>query len=437
VLGRLTSRKMNSVAAAMLAILGVTAASTAFAQEIISRREANGQFSSPSRPNMQPNDLRLDCATPAELAQLQAWATENNALAAQEKTLYQKLGQLEENTKPIADQIRDAQSQLKQVERGNIPPGLGQFVDRPASIAALKEKISSLQGQLKDQPEINQIITQIKAGWPRLDAVRESYYRLIDQIRARPCVKLYHVGTLRKRAEPPPEKPKEVGLRTGPMVGPPTGFAGFYIGGNLNGNFNWLGQTETFKATNDVTNRFSDSSNAVGGGFDVGFLFSPWNNNILVGPSASIDILRQDTNHTFPPSPFFLGQTINAIGTLNGQIGVVARPGLFLYGELGLAVVNVDQKLNFSGPVTSVNQTVPGVNFGIGFAFQPANWQVAGIPVAVFGQYNHIILQDATFDNPGSTGFKYRNQNDIDLIKIGIRALIDPDAGKRLWRENH
>ena len=174
---------------------------------------------------------------------------------------------------------------------------------------------------------------------------------------------------------------------------------------------------------------------SVGGGFGAGFLFSPWNNNILVGPSASIDFLRQDTIHTFPPGPFFLGQTTNVIGTVNAQIGVVARPGLFLFGEFGLAVVNVDQKLNFSGPVTSVNQNVTGANVGVGFVFQPANWQIAGFPVAVVAQYNHIFLQDAQFNNPGSPGFTYNNQNSFDVFKLGIRVpFFHPDRGRVILR---
>jgi opacity protein-like surface antigen len=225
------------------------------------------------------------------------------------------------------------------------------------------------------------------------------------------------VGTLRK-----PEERADIGARIGGPRVETVGFTGFYIGGFVAGNFNTLGQTETFKMTDDVTNRFSDKSNAVGGGFNAGFLFSPWNSNILVGPSASVDFLNQDTNHTFPGN-FFLGQTINIIGTVNGQIGVAATPGLFVYGELGLAFANLDHKLNFSGPVTSVNQTVPGVNLGIGAAFQP-HWEFAGHPVALFAQYNHVILQNATFDNPGSLGFTYRNQNDFDVFKIGLRLHI-------------
>jgi opacity protein-like surface antigen len=236
---------------------------------------------------------------------------------------------------------------------------------------------------------------------------------------------------LRTGKRPEVEERADIGRGIGGPRVEAASFTGFYVGGFVSGNFNTLGQTETFKATDDVTSRFSDRSSAVGGGFNAGFLSSPWNNNILVGPSASIDFLNQDTTHTFPGN-FFLGQTVNVIGTLNGQIGVAARPGLFVYGELGLAFANLDHRLNFSGPVTSVSQTVPGVNFGIGAAFQP-HWEFAGHPVALFAQYNHVILQNATFDNPGSPSFTYRNQNDIDQLKIGLLLHIDPNAGTRLW----
>jgi opacity protein-like surface antigen len=221
---------------------------------------------------------------------------------------------------------------------------------------------------------------------------------------------------------PPPLRAAAQRVKLNPSL-----WQGFYIGGFVTGNFNTLGQTETFKATDDVTNRFSDSSNAVGGGFNAGFLFSPFDNNILIGPSASVDFLRQDTNHTFPPGPFFLGQTINTITTVGGQVGFVPRPDVLVYGQVGAAFVNVTQKLNFLGPVTSVDQTVTGVNVGIGAAFQP-HWEFAGHPVAVFAQYNRVFVPVATFNNPGSPGFTYDNRNDINTFTAGIRVRFVPDA---------
>jgi hypothetical protein len=201
-------------------------------------------------------------------------------------------------------------------------------------------------------------------------------------------------------------------------------WTGLYVGGEVAGNFNRLRQIESFAATGVVTNRFSDSSSAFGGGLNAGYLIAPWNNHILIGSFASVDFLNQDTNHSFP-GEFFLGQTINVIGTVGAQASVVGRVGL-AYGKVGFALANLDQKLNFSGRVTSENRTVPGVTFGIGAAFQPANWQIAGSPVSAFIEWDHTFLQDARFNNAGSPGFNYRNVNDIDTVKVGTRLHFSP-----------
>jgi opacity protein-like surface antigen len=197
-------------------------------------------------------------------------------------------------------------------------------------------------------------------------------------------------------------------------------FSGFYVGANIAGISNTLGQTETFKMTNVVTNNFSDSSSGIGGGFEFGYLFALLNTNIVVGPFASVEFINQSTNHTFPGG-FFLGQTTNTIGTVGGQLGVIAAPGVMLYGEFGAAFANLDQKLNFSGPVTSASQTVTGANIGLGVAIQPTSWRVGGMPVAFTAQFNHIFLPGATFDNAGSPGYGYHNDTSINQGLVGLR----------------
>jgi hypothetical protein len=228
--------------------------------------------------------------------------------------------------------------------------------------------------------------------------------------------KLYWVGGNLK-----PAKLYSVGTPRSPG---PVNWSGFYITPYATGNFNTLGQTERFKMTNVITNDFSDSSSAMGGGFVAGYLFAPWNNNFLVGLFGSVDFLNQNTNRTFPGG-FFLGQNTNVIGTVGPQLGVAVTPEVLFFGEVGPAFVKLDQKLNFSGPVTSVSQTVTGVNIGVGVAVQPANWQVGGIPIAITVGYNHIFLPATTFDNPGSPLFLYSNQSDINQFKVGVRLVFD------------
>ncbi len=94
--------------------------------------------------------------------------------------------------------------------------------------------------------------------------------------------------------------------------------------------------TETSAATGAVTNQFSDDGDPIGGGIVAGYNFRPWNNNIVVGPFVSVDWLRQTINHTFAGGQF-LGTTTHWIITAGAKAGVVATPGVYLYGLAGAA----------------------------------------------------------------------------------------------------
>jgi opacity protein-like surface antigen len=249
-----------------------------------------------------------------------------------------------------------------------------------------------------------------------------------------PCYETRKLRTTNVRTPPAPPEPVRLyqvipptfftpGRSTANTALGPSNFSGLYLEGHVTGNLNMLRQTEIFEATRVVTNEFSDSSNVLRGGFGAGYLV-PLGKNFLIGPTFSVDFLNQDTNHNFPGG-FFLGQTINTIVTVGGQAGFVPLPNLFVYGEVGAAFVSVTQKLNFLGPVTTADNTVTGLNLGIGAAFQPINWQIAGNPVTMFVQYNDIILPDADFNNAGNSSFIYRNRNDFHKINVGFRVLLD------------
>jgi hypothetical protein len=247
---------------------------------------------------------------------------------------------------------------------------------------------------------------------PLTDAEREAQLKLIRRLRT---------------GVPEPEvfeERTEIGARIGMPRTEAVSFTGFSLSGGVVASFNGVNQTEIFKPANVVTNQFSDSSDSAGGYIGASYLFALRDTPIRAGPFLSVDVLNQDTNHTFPPGPFFLGQTINAIATVGGQIGIVATPNLFVYGEVGAAFVSVTQKLNFLGPVTTADNTVTGLNLGIGATFQPPGWQVAGNPMAVFFQFNKLILPVTTFNNPGTTNFAYDNRNDINKFEAGFRVYF-------------
>lgn len=184
--------------------------------------------------------------------------------------------------------------------------------------------------------------------------------------------------------------------------------------------------TETLAATGAVTNQFTDSGDPLGGGIVAGYNFRPWNYSIVVGPFVSFDWLDQTINHTFPAGTF-LGTTTNWIGTAGLKAGVVPTPGIFLYGLVGVSWLNKDMNINFGGPVTSRNTTVPGFPLGLGGEFQPSFLQRFGRPVSLFVQYQHTWWQDAHLNNPtASPSFNYTFRREDHTIKFGVNVYLFP-----------
>jgi opacity protein-like surface antigen len=195
---------------------------------------------------------------------------------------------------------------------------------------------------------------------------------------------------------------------------------GFHVGANFNFNSHMLGQTETFGATGVVTNQFSDFNQALGVGFNAGYLFPVGNNGILqAGPFVSFDYLNQDTNHSLAGG-FFLGNTINSITTVGATVGVAVTPQIFLYTDFGASWVDRDQKLNFLGRTTAVNASAPGVTVGGGVEFHPSDWLVSMI-----FEVDHTFVQKTSVSNPDSPGFIYGNDSNINRVKAGIRVPLD------------
>jgi Autotransporter beta-domain len=201
---------------------------------------------------------------------------------------------------------------------------------------------------------------------------------------------------------------------------------GLYLGGELVKNWGWVRSTERLAATDTITNQFTDRADPFGGGFVVGYNFMPWH-NILVGPFGSFDFMRAPVNHTFANGNF-LGTTGNFIGTAGVKVGPSFNPGVWVYGIVGVSVLNETLNVNFAPTASSANATVPGATIGAGVAWKPSVLQGFGRPVSLFLDYEHTWWQSANFNTPASSpGFNYNFQRQEDVIKFGFTvSLYDP-----------
>jgi hypothetical protein len=204
---------------------------------------------------------------------------------------------------------------------------------------------------------------------------------------------------------------------------PPTQTAGLYLGGELIKTSGRVRTTERSAATGAVTNEFDDSGDPIGGGIVAGYNFSPWNNNIVVGPFASFDWLNLTINHNFAGGQF-LGTTTNWIINAGVKAGVVTMPGVYLYGLAGAAWLNHDLNINFATAARQ-NTTTPGFTLGLGGEYKPTSWRLFGNPVSVFAQYQHTWWSTANFNMPASSpAFNYAFKRDDDTFKLGVNVYF-------------
>jgi hypothetical protein len=205
-----------------------------------------------------------------------------------------------------------------------------------------------------------------------------------------------------------PVKPASCGLR-----------GAMYFGGELAKNSGSVRSTETRDATGIITNQFVDSGDPLGAGVVVGAHFNPRNSNFVFGPFASFDYLNQTINHNFAGGQF-LGTTTHWFINAGMKAGVIAAPGLYIYGLAGAAFLNHDLNVNFATAAQS-NTTTPGFTAGVGGEYQPSSWHLAGHPVSVFAQYQHTWWSSANFNTPTSSpAFNYAFRREDDTVKLGV-----------------
>jgi hypothetical protein len=201
-------------------------------------------------------------------------------------------------------------------------------------------------------------------------------------------------------------------------------WTGLYLGGELATNSGRVRSTETSSTTGTQTNQFSDSGDSIGVGIIAGFNFTPGNQKMVLGSFASFDYLNLTINHTFAGGTF-LGTTTSWSSTVGIKAGVTSTPGVLLYGLGGVSWLNEDLNINFGGPITSQNTTVPGFVLGAGVEYQPILWRRVNSPITLFAQYQHTWWQGAKLTTPAaSRGFNYAFPRQGDTFRVGVNLYL-------------
>lgn len=181
---------------------------------------------------------------------------------------------------------------------------------------------------------------------------------------------------------------------------------------------------ESLAANGTVTNQLRNRKSTLGAGVTGGYNFVPWNNNVRVGPFVSFALLDQTINRTFAGGSF-IGSTTNWIAAMGVKAGIVNQGGVFVYGLAALSLLNQDLNINFGGPVTSENKTLPGLTVGVGGEYRPLFLQQWGRPVSLFAQYQHSWWEDAKLQRPAaSPAFNYRYKRQDDVFKFGVNIYF-------------
>jgi hypothetical protein len=201
-------------------------------------------------------------------------------------------------------------------------------------------------------------------------------------------------------------------------------YLGIHLGG---GTFKLIGELkaeEKFDTTGVTTFTSTDRKDPLGAFFNVGYNFAPFSNNFVVGPFLSMSFINLPVNHTFAGGSYF-GTTTHWFGTLGMKAGITTSSGLFIYGLAGGRVLNEDLNINFGGPVTSQNTTVGGFTAGLGIEYKPDNWQLFGMPLSVFAQYDHSWWANGHLNRPVSSPlFDYTFGRQDDRISVGINLYF-------------
>ena len=183
---------------------------------------------------------------------------------------------------------------------------------------------------------------------------------------------------------------------------------------------------EVLGADGHLTNQFHLAHDPLGGGIDAGFYVS--SGAYRYGPYASVDISNLTINQIFANGNY-LGTTSRWYATAGGKAGVMTSFGPFIYALGAVGAHNMDMTINFGGPVSTRNATVPGGILGAGIEFEPAMLQKLTMPVSIYLQYQHAWWAAAHYDAPAaSPSFNYSFRRQDDAVLLGFHVQLNPAA---------
>jgi opacity protein-like surface antigen len=196
------------------------------------------------------------------------------------------------------------------------------------------------------------------------------------------------------------------------------GFGGVQVTGE------WSGvDTSEFNGVGVRTFQSHDRGAGVGGGFNVGWNWQPWNDRYVVGVVGDGNWLNDHVRHDFAGGNY-IGSNMNFMGSAQVRGGVLVNPSFLLYAQTGVAVANQQLKIDFGGPETNESQWTPGYTLGFGFeAKLPIRQLPFGRSMSVFAEYSHTWWDTSKLHMPvASPLFDYDWLRKTDRVTVGARV---------------
>jgi hypothetical protein len=198
----------------------------------------------------------------------------------------------------------------------------------------------------------------------------------------------------------------------------------YHVGISLDKQTSYLTWLESLAGTGQTTDQGKAAHDPLGVGFNIGYGFTPWGNNIVVSPFVSFDFPNTSVKQYFPGGSF-LGTRSNFEATAGVKIGPTINLSTWVYGIAGVSALNETLNINFIPLASSTTQTVPGAMLGVGAAIRPGFLQGFGHPVSLSLEYQHTWWQTAHYNTPAASApFNYAFQRQDDTVKVGFNVYF-------------